>query len=115
MRPPIVLTDEVRAALLELIEEVAASLDCPDAHVAIVCHGARAIDGATRFDIGLASDATPELVRALRRAFPRRGTGLLRATMGPFGDLNLENVTAPDLKSAKEGWQERRAANTRSI
>jgi hypothetical protein len=105
MKPPIFLSDEVRAVLMSLMDEVAAALGCPDAYVSVVTHGARVVDGVTRFDFGLASDSNPELIRALRKCFPRRQVGLLRATTGPFGDLNLENVAVPDLQAALLAWR----------
>ncbi len=94
------LAPEFRSRLLQLADAVERDLGISGSSMAIVVHGARMIEGEMRYDLSLASDDEPTLIRAMRNAFPRHKVDHLRATIGQFGDLNLENVALTDIEAA---------------
>ena len=68
--------------------------------MALVYHRATDCDGTPRYDVAVACDARPDLVRVMRGAFPRAGKPPFRVFKGSFGDLNLEGVSARELQAA---------------
>lgn len=94
------LAPDFRSLLLQLADAVERDLGLSGSGMAIVIHGARMIDGEKCYDLSLASDDAPDMIRVMRAAFPRRKVGHLRATVGKFGDLNLENVAMADIEAA---------------
>ncbi|WP_225206688.1 hypothetical protein [Novosphingobium huizhouense] len=95
------LAPECRALLLDLANRAEVMLGRKDLSLAIVVHRRddAAPDGPA-YDIALACDGVPELVRVMRRAFPARAKPPLRVFLGRFGDLNLVGVRAADLAAA---------------
>ncbi len=91
---------EFRALLRALAEAAEAKLGLSDTRVALVYHLATDGDGTPRFDVTVACDASPDLVRVMRGAFPRAGKPPFRVFMGPFGDLNLEQASTGELHAA---------------
>lgn len=89
-----------RAALIALAAVAERNLGLSDSHFAMVCHGR--CDGAegSVYEVSLASDKTPQLIREMRRGFPARGRGGKRYFFGPLGDLNLIGVSVADIEAA---------------
>ena len=87
------LVDELGAAML-------ARLSLGGSPWVVVTHGKFPRDGGFVYDLSLACDAAPDFARMLRRCFPRARTGQFRASLGPFADLNLENVDDERLRGA---------------
>ena len=97
---PAFLEPQTKALVDEMGEAMLARLRLPGAHWVVVTHGKfRAGDGF-RYDLAIACDQTPDFARALRKCFPRTRSADFRAFMGPFGDLNLENVDDARLRDA---------------
>ncbi|QNM82014.1 hypothetical protein H8M03_08200 [Sphingomonas sabuli] len=93
---PTRLDPAMRAQVLAIASAAERQLGLAECQIAIVVHASE----SGVYELAIACDRHPELIRAMRRAFPRRTDGRLRATIGPFGDLNLVNVTAADVASA---------------
>ncbi|TGD61272.1 hypothetical protein EYC08_18930 [Tabrizicola sp. WMC-M-20] len=50
------------------------------------------------YDLSLGSD--DKLIRAMRNAFPKRGTGHFSVRLGKLGGLDLYNLAAADVEAA---------------
>lgn len=97
---PAFLEPETKALVDEMGEAMLARLGHPDAYWVVGTHGKFREGGGFRYDLAIACDATRDLARALRKCFPRTRSHDFRAFMGPFGDLNLENVDDARLRDA---------------
>ena len=84
--------------LLKLAEGLEQDLGLVASRLAIVIHGARRTEGLIRYDLSLGSD--DELIGAMRKAFPYRGTGHFSVRLGKLGGLDLFNVAAADVEAA---------------
>lgn len=93
-------SQEFRELLRALADAAQAKLGLSDTRVALVYHRATDGDGTLRYDVGVACDVRPDLVRVMRGAFPRAGKSPFRVFMGPFGDLNLEGASTRELQAA---------------
>lgn len=110
VQEPVKLSEEMRNARSGLCAAVAEDLGCPNARLALVVHGRRAIDGVERFELSLGCVTTPALIRALRGLFPRQGRPPFRASLGRFGSLDLENIALADVEAAVATRQTRKDA-----
>lgn len=97
---PLRLDPEFRDLLIKLADIVEERLGLGDCKIALGPHGRFERDGVFHYEAAIACDNAPQLVRAMRRAFPPRTDGRLRVTIGPFGDLQLEGACADDLRAA---------------
>lgn len=92
---------EFRAGLIALADAAERNLGLSGAHLAMVCHSRRDAPGGPVYEVSLASDKTPELIREMRRGFPRRGKGGQSFSINPLGALFLVDVTLADLDAAR--------------
>lgn len=97
---PAFLDPDTKAALDRLGSAVEARLGLSGAHWVVVTHRKYPDGAGFCYDLAVACEKTPELIRTMRRCFPRTRQGPFRAFTGPFGDLNLENVTIDHLRTA---------------
>ena len=95
------LDPDFRAELMALAGQAEHNLGLADTHLAIVCHARRDSAGGLTYEISLASDRTPQLVREMRRGFPARGTGGKSFRLNPLGALFLVEVTRRDIEAAR--------------
>lgn len=98
---PVALDPAFRAELLALAGQAEHNLGLADTHLAIVCHACRDSAGEPAYEVSLASDRTPQLVREMRRGFPARGTGGKSFSINPLGALFLVEVTHRDIAAAR--------------
>ena len=97
---PAFLGPQTKALVDELGEAMLARLSLPGSRWVVVTHLKFPEGDGFRYDLSLACDRTPDFARALRKCFPRTRSADFRAFMGPFGDLNLENVDDARLSDA---------------
>ena len=97
---PAFLEPQTKALVDKMGEAMLARLGLPDAYWVVVTHGKFREGVGFRYDLGIACNQTPDFARALRKCFPRTRSADFRAFIGPFGDLNLENVDDARLKVA---------------
>lgn len=97
---PVTLDPEFKTLLIELADRAERALGLHDTPLTIVTFRKTETDGVIRYVVGVACENSPELLSAMRAAFPRHLGAGARVHMQPLGGLKLEGVTIDHLRAA---------------
>ena len=96
---PTLLDPPFKALLIEIADRVERQLGLADTPLTIVTLRAHQREGSPTYDFGLACERAPELLAAIRNAFPRRLAGGARIRVERLGGLRFEGVGQEHLQA----------------